>query len=98
MSIRRKETKKNGARVMVLKQIGGHDPRIAALLREGAEELSRNGKVLTVLSQDDHGDTRGFVQVLGTYHRVVDNEWANTRFFKPTRRIERLFDGFFEEE
>lgn len=94
---RLKSRRSKSTKVVLIKEITDHDPRIAAMLREGAEALSRDGRFLSVLSEDDHDKKHSAVHIVGTYHCVFDNEWGNTRFFKP-RRVERLLENLFEEE
>jgi hypothetical protein len=95
---RSKSRRKESTKVVLIKQITDHDPRIVFMMREGAEGLARSGRVLSVLAEEGENKKQGFVQVFGTYHCVFDNEWGNTRYFKPARRFERLIEAFFEEE
>ena len=94
---RLKSRRSKSTKVVLIKEITHHDSRIAAMLREEAEALSRDGRFLSVLSEDDQGKKHSAVHIVGICHCVFDNEWGNTRFFKP-RRIERLLESLFEEE
>lgn len=94
--MKRIQGNRDSTRVLLLKQITGYDPAIVAMLLEGAEELSKTGGFVYVLSDEDYDEKRGFVHVFGTYHRVAENEWGSTRFLKHTRFIEDL--GGIDEE
>jgi hypothetical protein len=94
---RLKSRRSKSTKVVLIKEITDHDPGIAAMLREGAEVLSRDGRVLSVLAEDDQDKKHSAVYIVGTYHCVFDNEWGNTRFFK-SKRIEELLESLFEEE
>lgn len=98
MSMKRSKETRESARVVLVKQLSGNDLHIAQMLADCTEELSKDGRFVFVFSENGYDNQQSFVQVLGTYHRVAENEWGRIRFIKVGKRIDYFFDGFIDEE
>ncbi len=71
----------------MVRQVEAFDAECERFIEENCWNIAGNGKLILMISNERKIDPRDSVHIIGTYHRVVENEWESVRFFKNTGRV-----------